>query len=192
MKNKLKIKIPDHIQTFFCKKRNTIIFLNGNYKKAIRPKLRVLLHKTREMSYLYVTSIFIEKISGVEIGNLKKTQGLIVAEIKHIIIESEVRLYKRLKFVGVGYRALLEDGCISDNFTLKLGFSHLVHFKLNKEIQGFYLKRGPKLTVFGKCSLKDLTQTSSSIRRCKHPEPYKGKGILFLDEKIDLKIGKRV
>lgn len=192
MKSKLKLKLPDHIQTFLCERRNTLILINNGIKKSIKPKIKLLLKKKSGVKYVYVTSIFTVKVSGVDIKNLKKTQGSLISEIKHLMLELEVGVYSKLRFVGVGYRALLEDKTVSSNLTVKLGLSHHVYFKLNKGIQVFYVKRGPRLTLFGNCSLKDLTQTVASLRKYKMPEPYKGKGILFVDEKIDLKTGKRV
>ena len=48
------------------------------------------------------------------------------------------------------------------------------------------------LFLFGDCSYDKLTQTAAQIRSFKRPEPYKGKGILYDQEKILLKKGKKI
>jgi ribosomal protein L6P/L9E len=46
--------------------------------------------------------------------------------------------------------------------------------------------------IFGNTSYNSLTQVTSQIRSCKVPEIYKGKGILYYQEKVILKKGKKV
>jgi len=75
-------------------------------------------------------------------------------------------------------------------FLLKLGLSHPLYLSSNNNINLFCLKF-TKLFIFGN-SYNMLTQTVANIRLVKWPEPYKGKGILFINEKIKLKVGKKV
>jgi len=184
--------LPESIRTIFCEKNNILTFISGNKRKTIKPKLKLLVQPAKKGGQVYVTGILVEKNSGKERRNVEKLQGAVAAEIKHLLIECQVVFYKKLKFVGVGYRALLMDKEIEKHFAMKLGLSHLVYCKLNAGLQTFYTKRVPKMTLFGNCSFEQLTQMAAKLRNCKLPEPYKGKGILLWDEKVRLKIGKRV
>jgi len=78
---------------------------------------------------------------------------------------------KELKIVGMGYRAILEDG----KLTLSLGFSHPVKYTPPEGI---------------KIQVPDPTTIKAEIRSLKKPDPYKGKGIRYKDEVIKLKVGK--
>ena len=55
----------------------------------------------------------------------------------------------------------------------------------------FCYKHG-KLTLHGKTSFNAITQVAAKIRNQRLPEPYKGKGVLYANEKVNLKVGKRV
>lgn len=120
----------------------------------------------------------------------KKIQGTTVAKIKQILIESTYTLYQKLNLVGVGYRVFAHEQ-LKNQIYFKLGYSHLIYFKIPSELNT-HCQKFTKLFLFGNCSFDLLTQTASQIRVCKLPEPYKGKGILYDQEKIVLKKGKKI
>lgn len=91
---------------------------------------------------------------------------------------------KELQIKGVGYRAEMQG----DKLVMRVGFSHPievekregVEFSVNKDI----------ITVSG--IKKDLVhRIAAEIRKIRPPDPYKGKGIRYKDEKIILKEGKK-
>lgn len=92
---------------------------------------------------------------------------------------------KKLVLVGVGYRAKVAGS----NLSLTLGFSHPVEHALPKGItadvptQTEILIKGVDKQLVG--------QVASDIRNYRPPEPYKGKGIRYSDEKISLKEAKK-
>ena len=91
---------------------------------------------------------------------------------------------KELEIVGVGYRAELND----DTLTFNLGYSHSIEFKLPEGIEAV-VDRQTRLTIKG--ADKELVGlTSARIRQLRKPEPYKGKGIKYVDEVIRRKVGK--
>jgi len=110
--------------------------------------------------------------------------------LKQILIEISTVIYKKLKLIGVSYRALLEDSFNNQLLLLKLGFSHLVYFRVSKKLKLFCKKR-TQLFISSN-SYQDVTHISALIRNLKSPEPYKGKGILYENEKIVLKAGKKI
>ena len=89
-----------------------------------------------------------------------------------------------LEIQGVGYRAEMQG----NQLMLSLGYSHPVPFLLPEGVTG----QVDKLT---RISLKGIDKdllglTAARIRRFRPPEPYKGKGIKYQEEKIRRKVGK--
>ncbi len=90
---------------------------------------------------------------------------------------------KSLEFVGVGFKVALEG----KNLSMDVGLSHKVVFALPQEMEAKVEKQILTLS----CSDKYLLgETAAQIRRIKPPEPYKGKGIKYVDEVIRRKAGK--
>ena len=98
--------------------------------------------------------------------------------------------YKKLKLVGVGYRLIPVESFREQLILLRLGFSHLLYFRIPHNLNFFYKKR-VQLFISG-YSYQWVTQFASLIRLLKKPEVYKGKGILYENEKIILKEGKKI
>ena len=89
-----------------------------------------------------------------------------------------------LEITGVGYRAEVKG----DVLTLSLGYSHPINFPLPA---GISIEVEKMTKVFVRGADKELVgQTAAKIRSFRPPEPYKGKGIKYSDEKILRKAGK--
>lgn len=186
IKSKYLIKIPENIKIVFCTKTNLIIFKGPLKTKVLIPEVKIF----QIQDFIWISKIPTGAISNNILKNLNKLQGTIAAQIKLILIEVTNMLYKKLVLIGVGYRAFVTENLINQ-ITLKLGYSHLIFYKIPKGVNTFCLKH-TKLFVFGLISYAKLTQITASIRQCKKPEPYKGKGILFSQENIKLKKGKKI
>ena len=183
------IQIPNNINLFFSKKTNLLLFKNQTLFRFLKLKVKIIINLKKKK--IFITNNLIKKTSNNKKKKLNSFQGLILSQIKQIIIELSITYYQKLKFVGVGYRAVKINFVNNNNiFLLKLGLSHPLYLSTNKNINLFCLKF-IKLYVFGN-SYNKLSQISASIRSTKLPEPYKGKGILFENEKIKLKVGKKV
>ncbi len=91
---------------------------------------------------------------------------------------------KTLKLVGTGYRAK-KDG---EKLVLSLGFSHPVEVEPSSGIQ-FEVPDQETIKISG-IDKSLVGQTTAKIRAIRPPEPYKGKGIRYLDEKVRKKAGK--
>ena len=92
------------------------------------------------------------------------------------------------ELVGVGYKATV-TGQLLD---LAVGFSHEVMIELPKEIQVTAVTekgKNPIVTMTG-IDNQLLGAVAAKIRSLRKPEPYKGKGIRFVDEKVRRKAGK--
>jgi large subunit ribosomal protein L6 len=92
---------------------------------------------------------------------------------------------KTMLIEGTGYRAETEG----DALVLNVGYSHTVSFDAQKDISYLVEDRGKKLTVSG-IDKELVGQVAVNIRSVRKPEPYKGKGIRYEDEKIRRKAGK--
>lgn len=186
VKNKYVIKIPKDIKVIYCNKTNLLVFISPLTKKTFKSEVKIFQIK----NLIAISKIPINKISKSVLKSLNKLQGTTLAIIKQILVEISNILYKKLILVGVGYRTLLTEN-LTNQITLKLGYSHLIYHKIPVNLNTFCLKY-TKLFIFGVTSYNKLTQTTASIRQCKAPEPYKGKGILYHQENIILKKGKKI
>jgi large subunit ribosomal protein L6 len=114
---------------------------------------------------------------------LRALCGLIWANIRNAIIGVSTGFEKKLELVGVGYRASASGSSI----TLSLGFSHPVTINASEGIlftiaENIITVSGSDKTIVGDIAAK--------IRKLRPPEPYKGKGIKYVGEKIRRKAGK--
>jgi len=115
--------------------------------------------------------------------------GLSRTLINNMIIGVTEGFEKKLDFTGVGYRANVEKKDSKDVLVLNIGFSHPqeliapenINFKVEKNV----------ITILG-IDKEKVGQQASRIRRVRPPEPYKGKGIKYINEQIRKKEGKAV
>ena len=92
---------------------------------------------------------------------------------------------KRLEIHGVGYRAQLKG----TDLELAVGYSHAVSVRPRQGIS-FEVPAPTQIVVKG-IDKQMVGQTAAEIRKVRPPEPYKGKGIRYVDEQVRRKVGKR-
>jgi large subunit ribosomal protein L6 len=92
---------------------------------------------------------------------------------------------KELDIVGVGYRALAKGPSALE---LALGFSHPVNVEAPDGVT-FDVPTATKIIVKG-IDKEKVGQVAADIRKLRKPEPYKGKGIRYVDERVVRKAGK--
>ena len=92
---------------------------------------------------------------------------------------------KILEIHGVGYRAEMAG----ESIVLALGYSHTITVNPPEGIAFEVLDRNNVIKVSG-YDKQVVGQVAADIRKVRPPEPYKGKGIKYLDEKIRRKAGK--
>lgn len=113
----------------------------------------------------------------------QQSYGLMRTLVANIITGVSEGYQKQLEINGVGYRAAVSGSKV----TLNLGFSHPVEVNLPQGIAASIDKN--VMTITG--SDKQLVgQVAANIRALRKPEPYKGKGIKYIDETIRRKAGK--
>lgn len=180
------IKIPENIEVFYCSERQ-IILINGPFGKKI-VKLFVKLELCQHRNFLKVLDSTFKKLSNKK--TLKSLRGTTMALLKQAFLEVSTLVCKKLNLIGVGYKAFLIELKSTNLVQLKLGYSHNIFFKYP---QGINIKspKADTLFILGN-TIMSVAQTAALIRKCKVPEPYKGKGILYNNENIKLKEGKKV
>ncbi|UMX47561.1 MAG: 50S ribosomal protein L6 [Candidatus Nealsonbacteria bacterium DGGOD1a] len=91
---------------------------------------------------------------------------------------------KQLQIEGIGYRAAIEG----KGLVLNMGFSHPV--AINAE-PGVVFKVEKNIISVSGCDKELVSKVAAQIRRVRPPEPYKGKGIRYVGEKVRKKVGKK-
>jgi large subunit ribosomal protein L6 len=92
---------------------------------------------------------------------------------------------RKLELVGVGFRAAVQGKALN----LTLGFSHPVTYPIP---EGITIETPSQTEIIVKgVDTQKVGQTAAEIRDIRPPEPYKGKGVKYADEKITLKEGKK-
>jgi large subunit ribosomal protein L6 len=94
----------------------------------------------------------------------------------------------QLELVGVGYRAEAKGQILE----LSLGYSHDIHFRIPEEVslEAKTERRSNPVITLTSVDKQLIGQVAAKIRSFRPPEPYKGKGIKFVGEKLRRKAGK--
>jgi large subunit ribosomal protein L6 len=115
---------------------------------------------------------------------LKALHGLTRSLIANMVTGVTQGFQKKLEIIGVGFRADIQGNVLK----LTLGFSHPVLFPIPEDIK-MEVEKQTVITVRG--VNKQLVGTiAAKLRSIKPPEPYKGKGVRYVGEKIRKKVGK--
>jgi large subunit ribosomal protein L6 len=119
-------------------------------------------------------------------GNSKKTtalQGLTRTLVANMVTGVTQGFERVLEIVGVGYRVDLKSNIL----TFVIGYSHPVVYRLP---DGITASVGKNRVVLAGIDKELLGSTAATIRGFRKPEPYKGKGIKYAEERIRRKVGK--
>ncbi len=114
----------------------------------------------------------------------KALHGLSRALLANMVAGVSQGYKKELQIIGVGYRAALKGRSLE----LQLGFSHPVSYTAPDGVD-FEVPEPTKVIVSG-IDKEKVGQVAAEIRKLRPPEPYKGKGIRYVDEYVRRKAGK--
>jgi len=118
----------------------------------------------------------------------RSLHGLYRSLINNMVVGVTEGYKKELEIIGVGYRASLSNGVLE----LQLGFSHPIYFVAPDDVDievDTKTKKNPLVIVSG-INKELVGQVAAKIRSLRPPEPYKGKGIRYVDEWVRRKAGK--
>lgn len=147
--------------------------VKGQAELTLMPGVQVELAE----NVLTVSQVNPDDISGKAIFGLSR--ALLANLIKGVTTGFE----KKLEIVGTGYRAQMQG----ETLVLSLGFSHPVKFTPRSGVK-FSVEENI-ITVSG-IHKDDVGEEAANVRGSKPPEPYKGKGIRYVNERVQRKAGK--
>jgi large subunit ribosomal protein L6 len=116
-------------------------------------------------------------------GPQRAAHGLMRALVGNMLTGVTTGFTRQLEINGVGYKAELKG----QKIVLSLGFSHPIEYSLP---EGISAKVDKNLLILSGIDRQALGAASAKIRSFRPPEPYKGKGIKYVEETITRKAGK--
>jgi large subunit ribosomal protein L6 len=119
-----------------------------------------------------------------EARETRALHGLTRALLANMVTGVSDGFSKELQTVGVGYRAALKGSTLE----LQVGYSHPVHLDVPEGVE-FEVPDPTRIIVRG-IDKQKVGQAAADIRSVRPPEPYKGKGIRYSDERVRRKAGK--
>jgi len=170
---KLPITIPENVDINYSESEITV---KGKFG-TLQTKIPDVIGITQDNNTLNVSL-------KNETRSVRSLHGLYRTLINNMVIGVSEQFQLTLILKGVGYRAVVQGNQI----ILNLGYSHPVTIEIPKAIS---IEVVQNTTINLKsCDKELLGLFASNIRAWRRPEPYKGKGILYKDEKIIRKAGK--
>jgi len=170
---KAPIKVPANVEVKISGKNITVKGPKGELKLALRSEVLVSV----------VDNNIIVDVNDKENVKVRAFWGLFRNLINNMVIGVTDGFFKKMEIKGVGYRTQVNG----QKLTLNLGFSHPIEFPLPVGITA--VSEGNFLTIQG-IDKQAVGEIAAQIRRLRLPEPYKGKGIRYIDEVVRRKAGK--
>ncbi len=169
---KLPIQIPSGVTITVDDQNVTVVGPKGTLTQFLLPEVTI----TVADNVATVTRANDEQLA-------RANHGLMRALLNNMVTGVTKGFEKKLELNGVGYR--VSGG--GNSLDLTLGFSHPVKYTAQEGVQMTVEKN--LITVTG-IDKQKVGQVAAEIRALKKPEPYKGKGIKYVDEVILRKAGK--
>ncbi|MCK4389617.1 MAG: 50S ribosomal protein L6 [Desulfobacterales bacterium] len=166
------VPIPDSVEVTYDSRQLRVKGPKGELSRAIHPDVD-----------LGVKDGFIHVIPSGKIKQVKAIQGLTRTLVANMMLGVTQGFERGLEVNGVGYRVDMKSNVL----TFTLGYSHPVVYKLPEGISASVDKNRIVLSGIDK---QLLGSTAATIRKFRSPEPYKGKGIKYVEEQIRRKVGK--
>lgn len=154
----------------------------GELTQAVNPSIKV------KVSDGQVVLEIDDQCDVVETKQKQAFHGLYRSLLNNMVVGVSVGYKKQLELVGVGFR-VSNQGNLLD---FALGYTHNILFMIPNEVKvetKSERNQNPQITLES-CDKQLLGQVCAKIRSFRKPEPYKGKGVLFLGEQIRRKSGK--
>ncbi len=169
---KMPIEIPKDVKVDLKEDTISIKGPKGELKRTINPKV-----------HLNIENDQIQVMVDDDSKESRSCHGLFRALVANMVKGVSQGFERALEIVGVGYRAEVAGRTA----TFHLGYSHPIVFELPEGIDANIDKSKITLTGIDK---ELIGRTAAKIRSFRKPEPYKGKGIKYVEEVIKRKAGK--
>lgn len=169
---KLPIPIPSGVTITVDQEAVTVNGSKGSLSQALLPGITVTVNENEA----------VVSRENDEPKNRSK-HGLMRTLVNNMVVGVSTGFSKQLEINGVGYRVAAQG----QNLKLNLGFSHDIIFAIPAGIQ---TKLEQNVITISGIDKQQVGQIAADIRKLKKPEPYKGKGIKYVGERIIRKSGK--
>ena len=179
---KLPINIPAGVTVTLKDNVVSVKGPKGELSKAVDPSIIVTVEDN------VITLTVDENNTDVETKQKHAYHGLYRSLVNNMVVGVSEGYKKEMELVGVGYRVSNQGNLIE----FSLGYTHAIFLQLPPEIKvetKSERNKNPYICLES-CDKQLLGMVCSKIRSFRKPEPYKGKGILFLGEQIRRKSGK--
>ena len=113
--------------------------------------------------------------------------GLTRALLANMVKGVSVGYTKQLEIIGVGFKVNIKSPRL---LQLNLGYSHPIDFKVPEKIDIVQDEKNKNILKISGADKQLVGQVAAQIRELRPPEPYKGKGIRYIDEFVRRKVGK--
>ena len=179
---KLPINIPAGVNVTLKDNVVSVKGPKGELSQAIHPSIIVNIENNE------ITFSIDERNDSVDNKQKQAFHGLYRALVNNMVVGVSTGYKKELELVGVGYRVSNQGNLME----FALGFTHSIFLQLPSEIKvetKTERNKNPYICLES-CDKQLLGLVCAKIRSFRKPEPYKGKGILFLGEQLRRKSGK--
>ncbi|MGA3030105.1 MAG: 50S ribosomal protein L6 [Candidatus Limnocylindrales bacterium] len=170
---RLPIQVPPSVDVSIDGRDITVKGPKGSLHRSLHPDMHVSMEGA---------TLTVERPS--EAKYHKQLHGLTRTLVANMVTGVTAGYRKPLEITGVGYRAAK----VGDKLQLNLGYSHPIEIVPPDGIS-FEVENPIRLTVVG-IDKELVGQVAAQVRATRKPEPYKGKGVHYLGEKIRRKAGK--
>jgi large subunit ribosomal protein L6 len=167
------VAIPSGVKVEYKSNHITVHGPKGKLEQTLDPVVRVQLQDDS-----------LEVIRSEESRRARALHGLYRSLVNNMVRGVSEGFTKTLLVSGVGYRAELKG----NSLMLNLGFSNTIEYPIPQNIT-IQVEANTRITVSG-IDKEQLGQVCAEIRSFRPPEPYKGKGIRYGDERVRRKVGK--
>ena len=175
---RIPVTVPSAVKVNITGKVCEVIGPKGTLKLDIHPTVTITV-AGNEVSFSSPSSSNAKSIQE------RMSLGTMRALVNNMVLGVTQGFQRKLDLVGVGYRVKIAASVVN----LSVGFSHPVDYRLP---QGVTAEAPSQTELLLKSHDKHLLgQVASEIRAFRPPEPYKGKGIKYSDEKIQRKEAKK-
>ncbi|MBR1682792.1 MAG: 50S ribosomal protein L6 [Bacteroidaceae bacterium] len=183
---KLPINIPAGVEISIDGNKITVKGKEGVLTQEVNPSIKVNYDKEKAE----ITFTIDEEYDPINVSMKQKQayHGLYRALVHNMVVGVSEGYTKQMELVGVGYRVSNKGNLVE----FSLGYTHSIFIQLPEEIKvetKAERNQNPQI-ILKSCDKQLLGQVCAKIRSFRKPEPYKGKGILFVGEQIRRKSGK--
>lgn len=169
------IAIPDGVKVDFGKTEVTVTGPHGTVTAPFHPAMSVEWTEDNKV---------LEVRRPTDSKQHKALHGLTRSLVAAAVLGVKEPYKKSLEIVGVGYTAKMAGKTL----TLQIGFCHPVKFEIPDGLD-VVAPTNQRIDITG-CSKQQVGQFAANVRKVRKPEPYNGKGIRYLGERVIRKAGK--